>query len=258
MAGVHRSKKSKASKLLDDPKQQTNKNNDDDGSRKAPPVEEDTLKEQLDRALVAIISNQEQTTRIQTSWRTHLHLLSMIVLLILITQLQEPASSCMKEIKVWNEMMLLRKGDDEHVIGFFRAVGYAASDSMMEIMSIMCGLSIVWLLNQPAGKNDFSTLHFRVSCFFIPFIVLAYYHNRSLGCLDQVDGPLSPKALDEKDPAEDQIDDRQRRTFPVVLLFHLIMSLSLFFMQSQRKQLESSVEKIQQLKKDLLEAKKKK
>jgi general stress protein CsbA len=250
--GVHRSKKSKASKVTDS-RHQT----EDVNVGKAATSKEDSLKEQVDRALAAILANQDQTSRIHASWRTQLHLVSMVILFIVLTQVQEPASTCMKEIKDWNEIISLSNEGGEHVIGILRAVRYAVSDSMMEILSIMCGLALVRLLSRPPTKDDFATVHFRVSCFFIPFIISSYYYNRSLGCLYGVDNPLSPKSLDEKDPTEVRIDERPRRTFPIILLFHLIGSLSLFFMQSQRKQLEASVEKIQQLKKDLLQPKKK-
>jgi hypothetical protein len=247
---VHRSKKSKAA---------SNPNADNGGGS-----DEDydtTLKGQLDRALAALLANQEQTSRIHSSWRTQLRLISLVVLFIVVSQMQEPASSCLREIKLWNEEILLlsnTSSNNKDVIGFFRAVRYTASDSVMELLSVMCGLSLVWLLGLRSVKDDFSSLPFRVSCAFIPFVLWAYYQNKSTGCLNGVESSLSPRALDEDIPAAETTDGGQRRKFPVILLFHLISSLSLFSMQSQRKQQESSVERIQQLKKDLLETKKKK
>lgn len=221
--------------------------------------EEITLKEQLDRALVAVQANQEQMAKIHFAWRSQLKLISMLVMMIVLSQLHAPTSSCLKEIKLSNEWAEINK-NDEAVIGFLQAMKVSALDSMMELLSVLCGLSLIWLLSLPQGDDDFSTLPFRVSCAFIPFIASTYYRNRSLSCLDGLVDPISQSSSGGGDfSAEGASAPAQaRRTFPVILIFHLISALSLWFMQAQRKQLESSIEKIQKLRKDLLEPKKKK
>jgi hypothetical protein len=56
--------------------------------------------EQVDRALAALASNSRAMLTLYVQWRTQLLRMSSIVLLVILYQLQEPTTSCMKEIKV--------------------------------------------------------------------------------------------------------------------------------------------------------------
>jgi hypothetical protein len=56
--------------------------------------------EQLDRALAALESNRRAMLTLYVQWRTQLLRMSSIVMLVILYQLQEPTTSCLKEIKV--------------------------------------------------------------------------------------------------------------------------------------------------------------
>jgi hypothetical protein len=56
--------------------------------------------EQLDRALAALESNRRAMLTLYVQWRSQLLRMSSIVMLVILYQLQEPTTSCLKEIKV--------------------------------------------------------------------------------------------------------------------------------------------------------------
>lgn len=51
-------------------------------------------------------------------------------------------------------------------------------------------------------------------------------------------------------------DEQVPRHFPVILVFHMIVSISLWFMQYQNQQHDKNIQMVQKLKQDLLQAKK--
>jgi hypothetical protein len=74
-------------------------------------------------------------------------------------------------------------------------------------------------------------------------IVSLYFNNKKVGCLEEE----VRQFLEE--PSEEQ-----PRGFPVVLIFHAIVTISLWFMHYQVQQNEKHIEMVLKLKKDLQEA----
>ena len=67
-------------------------------------------------------------------------------------------------------------------------------------------------------------------------------NNKTVGCVNDELVQILGEPMEER-----------RRAFPLVLVFHGIASLSLWFMQYQIRQCDENVEKIQQMKNNLLE-----
>jgi hypothetical protein len=93
--------------------------------------------------------------------------------------------------------------------------------------------------------RDFTTVPYRMSCTVIPMIVSLYFQNKHLGCV--------PK--EEMQHIEDaDAPKEEARAFPIILIFHTIVSLSLFFMHHQSGQHEQNIEMVQKMRSDLLTA----
>ncbi|OEU08823.1 hypothetical protein FRACYDRAFT_249165 [Fragilariopsis cylindrus CCMP1102] len=198
-----------------------NDDGDDDGE------EIIKLQEQFDKARVALDVSQKQMFTLHKAWRAQLHEL------VYGTGID------------WNKNF--------NVIGFWDSVYYCFSDSMMEIMQILCCLSLIWLMYQPMDGNDFSSLPFRTAIGFIPLILSSYYNNPTLGCLKNL-------LLDDDNSSAttETIAETLPRPFPVMLIFLGVGISSLFFMSYQQNQQEENIEKINKFRENLIGNKKKK
>lgn len=162
------------------------------------------------------------------------------------------------------------------------AIGVVLYDSVVEILSILCAAFIVWCLGlpetqtneQPASSSSlelFSSLPYRLSCVTLPMIISLYFQKKQL--LDAKSGGGG----DDDDPAvasciqnmvetlenvtsfvskhqQEQLPDKTTRHFPVILVFHTIVSVSIWFMQYQTRQHVKNLQLVQKLQNDLAQA----
>jgi hypothetical protein len=212
-----------------------------------------TLDEQLDRALASVHRNQETALTLHYQWRTHLLRMTYIVMIVSFHQVQLPSSACLNEIKQWNEIQknTTMEGTDNVVSGF-QAFVAVLNDSIVEVLGIVCCASLLWCLSLPMRNQDFATVPYRLSCTLIPMIVSLYWSNKTKtgGCLNDFDTTTTTTTM---------IEDMPERTpggFPVVLVFHLIVSISLWFMKFQYSQHGKNVAMVMKMKKDLKDAQK--
>jgi hypothetical protein len=131
----------------------------------------------------------------------------------------------------------------EEPVNGFQAMIAILYDSAVEILGIICSASIAWCLSLPMDNADFSSMPYKMSTVCIPIIVSLYFNDKKVGCLEEE----ARQFLEE--PSEDQ-----PRGFPVVLIFHAIVTISLWFMHYQVQQNEKNSEMVMKLKKDLKEA----
>mmetsp|Transcript_49992 Transcript_49992/g.121134 ORF Transcript_49992/g.121134 Transcript_49992/m.121134 type:complete len:330 (-) Transcript_49992:633-1622(-) len=245
-----------------------------------------SLEEQLDKALVALEQNQLSSAKLFMAWRSQLFRLSLVVFMIVCVAAQRPSSFCLRVIKAYNHLKLQNEqqqegeqlsdssDDVEEGITFASALKYALEDSLMEFLSVVCCVCLVWMLHGDNNtgmrasansfSNDFKTVWYRMSCGFLPGILTLYYQrinddNQDTGmCLpdDMIVAAgggggggivITDLLVDDTDSAT-----KRRSSFPVVVIFHLITSLALYFMNYQLQQNQTSIDKILRLKHDLL------
>mmetsp|Transcript_49991 Transcript_49991/g.121130 ORF Transcript_49991/g.121130 Transcript_49991/m.121130 type:complete len:350 (-) Transcript_49991:633-1682(-) len=265
-------------------------NNNDDNNKVS-------LEEQLDKALVSLEQNQLSSAKLFMAWRSQLFRLSLVVFMIVCVAAQRPSSFCLKVIKAYNNNLKLQNDEQEQEeeldsgesdsgslieeISFPSALKYALEDSLMEFLSVVCCVCLVWMLHSSddnsirgAGSrgggfsNDFTTIWYRMSCGLLPGILTLYY-QRINDDNKQDDGGggmclpddmivaagggggggivITDLLVDDTDSAT-----KRRSSFPVVVIFHLITSLALYFMNYQLQQNQTSIDKILRLKHDLL------
>lgn len=131
------------------------------------------------------------------------------------------------------------------------------NDSIVEILGLVSGICLILCLRSPVlNFKDFSTIPFRISCVCIPTMAYYYHYEKQyMGCLDDQDYDTLVKHRqaemdgDGIDPAE-----KTKRGFPIVLIFHLVTTLALYFMQYQAQKMDSNIFKMLALKDELTEA----
>eukprot|EP00536_Pseudo-nitzschia_multiseries_P005432 jgi/Psemu1/323883/estExt_fgenesh1_pg.C_1010042 len=215
--------------------------------------DEVSLEESLERARIALDKNQHHMFGLHRAWRSQLQRISIMVLMVVLKQSSIPATDCLEEIKTWNEQITSKNnageetvGDESLLIGGWEAGKYCVADSFTEIFSALCCLSLIWLIYQPLGGDDFTTLPFRISTSFVPMILSSFYNKPIMGCLADLAGNGDREGSVEK-----------HRSFPVVLIFMVVTFASLSIMRYQQTQQVENIEKIEKLRKDLVGSKKK-
>jgi hypothetical protein len=137
----------------------------------------------------------------------------------------------------------------EEPISGLGAAWAVVNDSHVEILSVICAACLIWCLSLPMGYQDFTTVPYRMSCTVVPMIVSLYFQNKHLGCV-----PAKEKLHIEDGPGSIGDGGGEKRNFPIILIFHTLVSLSLFFMNYQCGQHEEQVEMVRKMRKDLLNA----
>lgn len=239
--------------------------------------------EQLERALSALYSNKRYMTTLYVQWRTQLLRMSYIIMLVILHQLQQPTTSCLKEIKVCvvcrgeisrriivdvtsnllhriiiiQEFNEIRKNSMEEPYSGFQATLMVLNDSLVEILGLVCGICLTLCLSSPKMNfQDFTTVPFRISCSCIPTLVYFYHFEKQyLGCLDDSDYDTLMKHR-QAQAGGDGLDaiEKQKRGFPIIIVFHLITTLALYFMQFQARSMDENIYKMLKLKEELTEA----
>lgn len=235
-----------------------------------------SLEEHLIRAQSAVEQSQVSTLVLHQQWRTQLLRMSYLVMVVTLHIAQTPSSACIKDIKKWN---LIHDAPQQsgNIISGKAAIVLLLHDSVVELTSIVCATFLVWCLSLPMKGNDFSTIPYRLSCAMIPAILSLHFQRKSSHHHDsssndmQETSALSSSCLSASSVVDATTaltledlrgDDATAgplvitRHFPVILVFHMIVSISLWFMQYQNQQHQRNIEMVDKLKQDLLEAKK--
>ena len=178
----------------------------------------------MDRARITLESSQAHMLSLHKSWRSQLQKMSILSLFLVLKQASIPMTDCLEQC-------------DKQEIGTMEKAQLVIVDSLMEILSVTCCLSLVWLLTQKGPA--FSSLPFKLAVVLVPLIVATYYLDPMVGCLD---------STEEKKP----------RSFPVTLILLAVCFGSLYVMQYQQGQQTESLQKVQKMRDDLLGTKKEK
>jgi len=146
-------------------------------------------------------------------------------------------------------------------------IGILFYDSVVEMLSIACAVFLVWCLRSPNNNdgNDFSSLAYRLSGVTLPMIISLYFHKKQSATT-----PPTSRIGTTTSCVNDMLQGRHDTTtvffqssteeagvvrhFPVILVFHTVVSISLWFMQYQNQQHAKNMEMVKKLKQDLTEA----
>jgi hypothetical protein len=226
-----------------------------------------SIEEQLDKALTALSNNRQSSFKLFRAWRAQLFRLSVLVFVVVLSMVYRPSKACLQQINAYNERLGGEPQDDEHEISFVEAMKYVLEDSLMETLAVACGMCLVLMLYDVAppgppsssavGNNwgdDFASTAYRLSCSLIPGIITLYYQNHARPYGQCLPGDMTTAESQSTTKEEDGDGVKQPgRSFPIIIVFHLITSLALWFMKYQMKQHQSAVDKVLKLKHNLVE-----
>jgi hypothetical protein len=223
-----------------------------------------SLEEQLDRAMIAVTTGHEQTLKLHHAWRSQIQRISILVLVVIMTQVTAPGSLCMSSIRNWNTKMETLQHHHHYnmnvaainIISTSQTISLMVKDSIMEGMSFFCSLCLLLWVSTITPAMEFSNLFFRVASTLLPLIVVTYSQDQTMGCLRHFADDTPFLDNDKEDTEADMV--YPSRAFPVVLVFYLVVTLSIGAMKIQRTKGEENIQKIQKLQQDLLQSKKKK
>ena len=146
-----------------------------------------------------------------------------------------------------------------------RVISIILYDSVVEILSIACAVFLVWCLRLPNDGSDFSSLAYRLSCITLPMIISLHFHKKSGAGVttSTVAAPHGNSCVldmlqqggNDTTTTFQSTEAAVTRHFPVILVFHTVVSISLWFMQYQNQQHAKNMEMVKKLKRDLTEAK---
>lgn len=128
-------------------------------------------------------------------------------------------------------------------------------DSVVELMSIICAAFLLRCLQLPTG-NDFSSVPYRLSCAVLPMIISLHFQRKAQAAVSTPTSCVEASSVYDVTMAGSWESEPVPRHFPVILVFHTIVSISLWFMQYQAGQHQKNVQMIEKLKVDLVGMKK--
>lgn len=144
---------------------------------------------------------------------------------------------------------------------------YAINDSLSEILGLTIGVLLTLFLNQfyqeslvmvttPAGTSPnesfFSNKYYMFATGLVPAVINFYYlSTKKTGtCLEQSGISLSNVIWDREDIGDDSVVSKMQG-FPVIVVFHVIVTACCWFMDFQRSQQNHNVLLLEKLKRDL-------
>jgi hypothetical protein len=136
-------------------------------------------------------------------------------------------------------------------IVLWKALPFFWNDSMCEIVSIVMACVLAAFLCERPPYRDFASLRFQIATSMIPLIIALFYKKKPLGCLQ---GTAWQEELSFLQLPESSTSVRMRG-FPVVVIFHAMVTASIWFMIRQRKHHTLNVALVEKLRKEMSEMK---
>ena len=205
-------------------------------STAAPPP----LEDQLQRARAAVEHSERQMALLHKQWRTYLLRLSYLLILISMHQMQGPTGACLKDIKGYNAAV----GEDAPISGG-RAFVLVVGDSFSYVcaVAISACLSFFLLLEQP---GTFSDPRYVLANALLPAMIGFHFYQK-----DQA------SCLNDTQLASIETVEPRTRSLPVVAVFHVIVTICYWFIDYQQQQQTRNIRMVENLQRDLDQARKK-
>eukprot|EP00977_Amphora_coffeiformis_P026935 scaffold31792_cov168-Amphora_coffeaeformis.AAC.11 len=207
--------------------------NDDDASSPA------AIDEQLARALATVEQSERQTNALHRQWRTYLLRLSYLLIVISMHQMQEPTGACVRDVKAFNAI-----ADEEQKISGYQAFWLVVMDALPYILAIVMAAALAFFLVMEEPGNFSHPRYLLANACLPPMVGIHFMRKNKLSCLED-------EQLVEFEPQP------RSRTLPVVVIFHVIVTLCCWFIDWQRNQQARNVQMVHDLYRDVDQARKK-
>lgn len=188
--------------------------------------------EQLRSAQAKLIISRHRMVDLHAAWKNQLFRISFLVLAVTLYQLQNSVSTCIQEIKYSNNDV-----DDKELA----TIGVGAtklifSHSFSEIVGVLIASCLTYFLSiglkDPDTPMEMEKWPYMASSALVPLCLCFYFHTKQLGCfagdVTILDDPDEPKPI--------------RHQFPVVVIYHTIVTVAAWFMKSGLQSAEEHVD----------------
>jgi len=196
--------------------------------------------DQLHSARAKLIVSRDRTADLHAAWKAQLFRLSVLILGVTIYQVQTSLSTCISELKEFNgSAAAAAEGGSQEavVVSGMAAIKIIFGDSFCELLGlVVASMLALFLAFSNMGVVQLEHWSYMVSSALVPVCLGFFFHSKSPGCLVGEDGMI----LDFTDESI-TIDDK-RHQFPVVVIYHTIVTLAFWFMKSGMQQCEGHVE----------------
>lgn len=186
--------------------------------------------DQLRNAQQRLMISHKRTSDLHTAWRAQMFRLSLLIVGLSIHQFQTPISTCIADIKEANKAAR----ESEDMIGGLKAVKIIFAYSFCELLGVIISSLLAYFLalskNSPLELDAFTYL---ASSAMVPACLGFYFHSKQLNCLGTVDDSSHPT-----------------RQFPVVVIYHTIVTFAYWFMKNGIQQCEEHVNLVNESIKD--------
>jgi hypothetical protein len=218
------------------------------------------MQDQLNRSRNQLHQNKVSTLVLHRQWKSHLLNLSYLLIVISFMQLKGPSSTCLQDIKAYNNNKNQQQEENQIgggslvLISGLEAMQIVCMDSIVPAIAIIMAAALSFFLIQAASvtiytNSQFSNPRYIFACLCIPILLISSHVVQSKGdkegCIDDL--LLQAGIL----PSEQEIRQRPSRGFPVVLVFHVIVTMCFGFMESQMKLHERGIIQVDNLLQEL-------
>jgi hypothetical protein len=184
--------------------------------------------DQLRNAQQKLMMSHQRTVDLHTAWRAQMFRISLLIIFVTMHQFQSPISTCIADIKESNE------SGGETIISGLRAVKLIFTESFCELLGvIIASLLSYFLALSKDSPLELDAWPYVASSAFVPPLLGFYFHSKKLGCLGT--------GMDESSPT---------RQFPVVVIYHTVVTFAFWFMKNGIQQCEDHVNLVNESIKD--------
>lgn len=215
------------------------------------------LAEHVQRAYLAVLKNKAAVDTLQGQWRLYLLRLSYLLIFVCLHQIQLPAMSCVADIKQWNDAVRETSGDDGlglEVVTALQAMQIVLRDALTPLMSLVMTSALAFFLTMDPPA-DFSSVPYMIANACLPIVMGLYFQqSKNNGSSSGTETTLTTAACIDDRLALINLEpnERKKMDFPVVLVFHGIVTACCWFMQVQLRAHVKNLHDVEQLRKDLI------
>mmetsp|Transcript_1501 Transcript_1501/g.3056 ORF Transcript_1501/g.3056 Transcript_1501/m.3056 type:complete len:249 (+) Transcript_1501:145-891(+) len=178
--------------------------------------------DQLLHAQARLVVARDRTADLHTAWRNQLFRLSLLVTLICLHALQSPTSSCISDIKDFNAMLSSEEGGSGKPIRGFEVIRLLFGETFCELLGVITAFLLTYFLALCRGApQSLDHWTYIVSSALVPMQLGFFFHSKHLGCLRGYNGFEF-----------DETSEKAKRQFPVVVIYHTIVTFAFWFMKS--------------------------
>ena len=203
----------------------------------------------LEAAMGRVIAARRRLDDLHRGWRGYLLRMSLMAMLLAVLQCRAPAEVCIRDIKDHNAALFEDgAGSTTAAIGFSGMIAMVLRNGLCEYVGVFQSALVAYYLGrEDVTLGDFTPHAYMMSAVLVPAQLSLFFQTRDLvGCA----GAAAPLGGGEEGRGE-------ARQFPISVVFHVIVTVSCWFMKMGRNKSDEQVGTVESLKRQVEETKRK-